>query len=75
MLSKRAHKRTTDTAVIRSWTHQDAPYRLYEITSLFGLPRYYLVAKRLVGGGEVPASRHRLKSAAVRMIEQLAKRI
>ena len=70
-ISRRARRYTTATCVIRSWAAQDGPYRVAEITSLFGLPKLYLAIQRQPGGGETIVSRHRKRSAAIRAIEKI----
>lgn len=74
MLVKRAAKRTTHTAVIRSWRSTDGRWSVEEITSLFGLPRYYIVTGSDPGGLLGILSRHRKRQAAVRAYERYASR-
>ncbi len=75
MLARRAKKYQTSTAVIRRWacqTQQDALYSLLEVTSLYGLPRRYLVVQKLREGGEVVISRHRKRTSAVKVLQRVA---
>lgn len=62
---KRPKITRTATAVIRRWIAPDGDYSLAEVKSLFGLPTYYIIAKRIGGGGETLVSRHRKRKEAL----------
>lgn len=70
MWSKRALKRTTSTAVIRSWRHSSGRARVAEVKSLLGLGTRYLFIRILENGNEEPMSNHRRKSAAMKSAEK-----
>lgn len=72
-LTRRARKRTTLTAEIRRWLSLDGRYAVDEVNSIYGLPRRYLTVQRLPNAQECVLSRHRKRSAAVRVLEQLVR--
>ncbi len=72
ILTKRATKRRTDTAIIRSWRSQDGRYSLQEVQSIFGLPTEYLAVQVYPGGGQVILSRPRKRLPAERALDSFA---
>lgn len=66
MLTRRAVKRQTCAATIRTW--RDGQFSIAEVRSLFDGAVRFLVIETLENGNQIIISRHRKRSAAVKAL-------
>ena len=71
-LAKRARRKQTPVANIRTWQTADKRWAVDEIKSRYRLPTRYLVVERLANGNERIVSRHRKRRAAERALCRMA---
>ena len=74
MLSNRATKRLTLTAVIKTWKVMNSTLLVEEVKSTLGLPAMYLVIQSSRDGTKSIVSRHRRMSAAAVFAEKRSRR-